>query len=250
MSAVANVLTMPVVAPKKRVVRSRCAHLEADQLEAFMTAAKAHGTREWAMFIFAFSHGARASEICDLRWSDVNFRTKQVTIARKKHSLEQTQALLKVKGSAVFDEEKALRAWRAERPGDGDDFVFNSQRSTKLNRVTVWKLFAKIETERGPRDTRLLFTMWVAGNGQNASRCVRDKAKRQDCSGRELVLLPHEHAAMFTLSRNGIRGSKSAMVSSKQTPNIRTRLKSKKRCWVLGELFIRLGLSPMRPEMI
>jgi hypothetical protein len=46
MSAIANVLTMPAVAPKKRVVRSRCAHLEADQLEAFMTAAKAHGTRE------------------------------------------------------------------------------------------------------------------------------------------------------------------------------------------------------------
>jgi len=105
MSALPNVLTMPVIAPKKRVVRSRCAHLEAEQLEAFMTAAKTHGVREWAMFIFAFSHGARVSEICDLRWADVNFHTKQVTIARKKHSLEQTQAFLKVKGSAVFDED-------------------------------------------------------------------------------------------------------------------------------------------------
>jgi integrase len=73
MSASANVVTMPVIAPKKRVARSRCAHLEAEQLEAFMTAAKAHGSREWAMFVFAFSHGARVSEICDLRWSDVNF---------------------------------------------------------------------------------------------------------------------------------------------------------------------------------
>jgi integrase len=145
----ANVLTLPVVAPKKRVVRSRCAHLEAEQLKTFMMAAKAHGTREWAMFIFAFSHGARGSEICDLRWSDVNFRTKQVTIANKKHSLEQTQAFLKVKGSVVFDEEKALRAWQAKRAADGDDFVFNSQRSTKLNRITVWKLFAKIVEAAG-----------------------------------------------------------------------------------------------------
>lgn len=86
--------------------------------------------RQFADFVFAFSHGARVSEICGLRWSDVNFHTKQVTIARKKHSLEQTQAFLKVKGSAVFDEEKALRAWQAERPSDGDDYVFNSQRST------------------------------------------------------------------------------------------------------------------------
>jgi type 1 fimbriae regulatory protein FimB len=149
MNAFAKVLTIPVGAPKRRVVRSRCAHLEAAQLEGFMMAAKAHGVREWAMFIFAFSHGARVSEICDLWWSDINFHTKQVTIARKKHSLEQTQTFLKVKGSAVFDEEKALRAWQAERAADGDDFVFNSQRSTKLNRTTAYKLFAKIAERAG-----------------------------------------------------------------------------------------------------
>jgi len=54
--------------------------------------------------------------------------------------------------------------------------------------------------------------MWVAGNWQNASRYGRDKAKRQDCSGRDVVLLPHKHRLVFSLSRNGIRGSKSAMV--------------------------------------
>ena len=54
--------------------------------------------------------------------------------------------------------------------------------------------------------------MWVAGNWQNASRCGRDKAKRQDCSGRDVVLLPHKHRLVFSLSRNGIRGSKSTMV--------------------------------------
>jgi site-specific recombinase XerD len=149
MTALVNVLTLPVVAPKKRVVRSRCAHLESEQLKAFTTAAKAHGAREWAIFVFAFSHVARVSEICDLRWSDVNLHTKQATIAHKKHSLEQTQAFLKVKVSAVFDEEKALRVWQAEHPGDGDDFVFNSQRSTKLNRIIVWKLFAKIAEAAG-----------------------------------------------------------------------------------------------------
>jgi hypothetical protein len=58
----------------------------------------------------------------------------------------------------------------------------------------------------------VLLTMWVAGNGQNASRCARDKSKRQVCSGRKLVLFLHTHGAVFSLSRNGIRGSKSAMV--------------------------------------
>jgi site-specific recombinase XerD len=149
MSGISSVLTMPVVLPKKRVLRSSCAHLEAEQLETFMMAAKAYGSREWGMFVFAFSHGARVSEICDLRWSDVNFHAKQVKIARKKRSLEQAQAFLKVKGSAVFDEEKALRRWQAERPQDGDDFVFNSQRSTRLNRTTIWKIFAKIAENAG-----------------------------------------------------------------------------------------------------
>ena len=58
----------------------------------------------------------------------------------------------------------------------------------------------------------MLFTMWLAGNRHNASRCNRDKARRQDCSGRTLVLLPHKHRLVFSLSRNGIRGGKSAMV--------------------------------------
>jgi integrase len=84
MSVLANVLTMPVPAQKKRVVRSRCAHLQAEQLKAFMTAAKAHGTREWAMFLFAFSHGARVSEICGLRWSDVN--GKQMNVFSDAHT--------------------------------------------------------------------------------------------------------------------------------------------------------------------
>jgi hypothetical protein len=58
----------------------------------------------------------------------------------------------------------------------------------------------------------MLFTMWLAGNRHNASRCNRDKARRQDCSGRTLVLLPHKHRLVFSLSRNGIRDGKSAMV--------------------------------------
>jgi len=55
--------------------------------------------------------------------------------------------------------------------------------------------------------------MWVARNGKNASRCERDTAKRQECSNRKAVLLPPKHGAVFCLSRNGIRGGQSAMVS-------------------------------------
>jgi len=44
---------------------------------------------------------------------------------------------------------KRYELGKAERTVDGDDVVFNSQRSTKLNRTTVWRLFAKIAETAG-----------------------------------------------------------------------------------------------------
>jgi integrase len=119
------------------------------QLEQFLRAAKEHGPREHAMFLFAFAHGARASEICNLRISDVNFKNEQVHVARLKGSLDSTQNLLKVKGNALFDEKAALKAWLGVRKPDANDYVFNSQKSCRLNRVTVFKLFRTIGRDAG-----------------------------------------------------------------------------------------------------
>ena len=52
-------------------------------------------------------------------------------------------------GQRLFDEEKALRAWLAERAPDADDYVFNSQKSTQMHRVTVNKLFKAIAKAAG-----------------------------------------------------------------------------------------------------
>src|SRR5476651_1037030 len=118
--------------------------MDNQQLERFLKAAKEYGPREHAMFLFAVAHGARASEIANLRISDINFKTEQIHIARLKGSLDSTQTLLKVKGNALFNEPAALRAWLDVRKPDADNFVFNSQKATKLNRITVYKLFKAI----------------------------------------------------------------------------------------------------------
>ena len=125
--------------PRKRVkqVKSRLAYFEPEQLEKFLKAAKEHGNREWAMFLFAVAHGARAQEIANLRETDLNFRQGTVHIARLKGSLDSVQNFLRVKGNPLFDEEKAFRAWKEERKPDADTFVFNSQKSTQLNRF-LW----------------------------------------------------------------------------------------------------------------
>ncbi|MGH9684461.1 MAG: tyrosine-type recombinase/integrase [Candidatus Acidiferrales bacterium] len=120
-----------------------------EQLERFLHAAKEYGPREHAMFLFAVAHGARASEIANLRIGDINFKNEQVHVARLKGSLDSTQNLLKVKGNALFNEAAALKAWLDVREPDADNYVFNSQKSTQLNRVTIYKLFKTIAREAG-----------------------------------------------------------------------------------------------------
>src|ERR1700692_3942002 len=132
-SIVRNVVRMPKQRAKQ--VRSRISYLSNEQLERFLQVAKEYGPREHAMFLFAVAHGARVQEIANLRISDINFKTEQIHIARLKGSLDSTQNLLKVKGNALFNETTALKEWLAVRKLDADNYVFNSQKSTQLNRV-------------------------------------------------------------------------------------------------------------------
>jgi integrase/recombinase XerD len=146
-----NLVRMPKQRAKQ--VRSRISYLSNEQLQRFLEAAKVSGTREHAMFLFAVAHGARAQEIANLRITDINFNSEQIHIARLKGSLDSTQNLLKVKGNSLFDEKAALRAWLAVRKPDADNFVFNSQKSTRLNRVTVYKIFKAIAKKAGLGET-------------------------------------------------------------------------------------------------
>jgi integrase len=144
---ISNVVRMPRQRPKQ--FRSRISYMDNSQLERFLQAAKAHGPREHAMFLFAVAHGARASEICSLRIADLNFKSEQVHIARLKGSLDSTQTLLRVKGSSLFNEPTVLKAWLDVRKPDANDFVFNSQKATRLSRITVYKLFRAIARAAG-----------------------------------------------------------------------------------------------------
>ena len=140
-----------VVRPSRhtRRVGSRVSYMDNHQLERFLRGAKEYGPREHAMFLFAVAHGARASEICNLRIVDLNFKAEQVHIARLKGSLDSTQTLLRVKGSALFNETAALKAWLDVRKPDADDFVFNSQKAPQLSRITVYKIFRAIARAAG-----------------------------------------------------------------------------------------------------
>lgn len=47
-------------------------------------------------------------------------------------------------GNPLFNEAAVLNAWLEVRQTDAGNFVFNSQKSTRLDRVTIYKLFKAI----------------------------------------------------------------------------------------------------------
>ena len=58
-------------------------HLTEREVEKLITAAKGNrwGQRDATMILMAFRHGLRASELCELQWSDVEFETGTCTCA-------------------------------------------------------------------------------------------------------------------------------------------------------------------------
>jgi integrase len=168
-----NLITMPKVRAKR--VRTRISYMSDEQLERFLQTAKEYGAREHAMFLFAVAHGARISEVCNLRIADLDFKNEQVHIARLKGSLDSTQSLLRVKGNALFNEAAAFKAWLAVREPDADNYVFNSQKSTRLDRVSAYRLFKKIakaaglpETLQNPHTLKHTSAMRLVHGGANA----------------------------------------------------------------------------------
>ena len=59
-------------------------HLTEREIDKLIAAAKGNrwGQRDSAMILMAFRHGLRASELCGLQWSDVEFETATLHLRR------------------------------------------------------------------------------------------------------------------------------------------------------------------------
>jgi type 1 fimbriae regulatory protein FimB len=124
-------------------------YLEPAEVLSVLKAAKAKGAREWAMIVVAYKHGMRASEVCNLRLDDVDFKNGSIVVERLKGSLHTTQAVTEHRGEPLLNEHRALREWRQQRPDDGSDFLFTSQKGGRLDRSQFFRLFASIAAEAG-----------------------------------------------------------------------------------------------------
>ena len=96
-------------------------HLTEAEVEKLIVAAKAnrHGHRDATMVLVAYRHGLRASEICNLRWDQIDFTSATLHVHRVKNGKPSTHP---VRG----DELRALRKLHREAPKS--PFVFMTER--------------------------------------------------------------------------------------------------------------------------
>jgi type 1 fimbriae regulatory protein FimB len=119
-------------------------YLMPDELLKILREARSHSARNWAMILLAYRHGLRASEVCALRLPDLNLKASSLVIRRLKGSLQTVQPLYPHRGQPLLDEVAALRTWLRQRPADGSDYLFTSQKGGKLDRTQFFRIFKTV----------------------------------------------------------------------------------------------------------
>ena len=97
-------------------------YLTEAEVERLMKAATGnrHGHRDTTMILVAYRHGLRVSELVDLRWDQVDFRTATLHVRRAKQGTPSTHPV-------IGDELRALRRLQREQEPKSP-FVFTSER--------------------------------------------------------------------------------------------------------------------------
>jgi type 1 fimbriae regulatory protein FimB len=111
--------------------------LTVDELKRLL--AVIHDRRDRALFLLAYRHGLRASEIGELRTSDLDLKRMEIMLHRLKGSISGVHPLQP-------DEAKALKAYLKHRQSDSP-ILFLSRNNSPINRRT---LELQMRTKYGP----------------------------------------------------------------------------------------------------
>jgi type 1 fimbriae regulatory protein FimB len=96
------------------------------------------------MILLAYKHGMRASEVCSLQLDDVDLKNGHIIVERLKGSLRTVKALTEHRGEPLLNEVKAIREWLRERPNDGSNFLFVSQKGGRLDRSQFFRFRCEV----------------------------------------------------------------------------------------------------------
>jgi integrase len=120
-------------------------YLTEAEVERLMAAAKGnrYGHRDATMALVAYRHGLRASELVDLRWEQVDFRTASLHVRRVKQGSPSVHPVL-------GDELRALRRLQRDQESKSP-FVFTSERGAPFTTAGFARMIerAGIEAKLG-----------------------------------------------------------------------------------------------------
>ena len=131
--------------PPNRTLRTR-EYLTEAEVEWLMTAARKNrwGHRDATMLLVAYRHGMRVSELVDLRWEQVDFKTATLHVRRVKQGTPSTHPIL-------GDELRVLRRLQREQEPKSP-FVFTSERGAPFSTAGFARMI-----ERAGVDVKLAF---------------------------------------------------------------------------------------------
>jgi integrase len=117
-------------------VRTR-EYLTGTEIKRLMSAARSssrYGHRDATMILISYRHGLRASELCDLQWSQVELATRRLHVRTAKNG---TPSVHPLQG----DEIRALRRLQREQ---GASHVFMTKRGAPMTPKSFHALFGRI----------------------------------------------------------------------------------------------------------
>jgi site-specific recombinase XerD len=98
-----------------------------------------HGHRDATMILVAYRHGLRVSELADLRWDQVDFRTATLHVRRVKQGTPSTHPI-------VGDELRALRRLQRDQE-PRSPFVFTSEREAPFTSAGFARMIERAGVE-------------------------------------------------------------------------------------------------------
>jgi site-specific recombinase XerD len=133
------------VTPKRRTnaeLRTR-EHLTEDEVKDLMKAAKKNRAshRDRTMILVAYHHGLRVSELVDLKWDQVDFRSGNLYVRRKKNGTPSTHPI-------TGDESRALKRLQREQQPKSP-FVFVSERGAPFTTAGFARMVERLGKAAG-----------------------------------------------------------------------------------------------------
>jgi len=128
--------------PKNADVRTR-EYLTEKEIEKLIEGCEGNRRphRDATMILIAFRHGLRASEVCDLQWTQVDFAGATLAVTRAKHGTPSTHPL-------TGRELRALRRLHREAESQSP-FLFMSERGSPMTVSNFQKLISRASEASG-----------------------------------------------------------------------------------------------------